>query len=267
VVTLTLPIITTQALLTIPTVKVQKATPQPGMEVLPDQQQAYQEEQQAQLHAQQIDAELQAAQCHDELIGKSAFLNAQLTELHRCKAVLRTERAATIDFTKAQAQAMPVVTTINCEGPPRPTFAKASQNMAVVVALLYTLPAPSTNGVDRVYHQLGDILGVAAEQQAENSLQRWVNISVLSPGHSRANQQRTMTELPAAGTTSSPMPIPTHLQPGHLSGHPEPLAHHQARKGVEGRILSIECATRTTAGTTIEKGATSAPMGQGPRRS
>jgi hypothetical protein len=245
VVTLTLPIITTQALLTIPTVKVQKATPQPGMEVLPDQQQAYQEEQQAQLHAQQIDAELQAAQCHDELTGKSAFLNAQLTELHRCKAVLRTERAATIDFTKAQA----------------------SQNMAVVVALLYTLPAPSTNGVDRVYHQLGDILGVAAEQQAKNSLQRWVNISVLSPGHSRANQQRTMTELPAAGTTSSPMPILTHLQPGHLSGHPEPLAHHQACKGDEGRILSIECATRTTAGTTIEKGATSAPMGQGPRRS
>jgi hypothetical protein len=53
VVTSTYPIIatpvpeSTPALQTTPTVVVQTAAPQPGMELLPDQQQAYQEEQQA----------------------------------------------------------------------------------------------------------------------------------------------------------------------------------------------------------------------------
>jgi hypothetical protein len=40
----------------------------------------------------------------------------------------------------------------------------ASENMAMVVALLDNLPAPSTDGVDSVYHQLKDILVIAAEQ-------------------------------------------------------------------------------------------------------
>jgi hypothetical protein len=46
----------------------------------------------------------------------------------------------------------------------RPTFARASQNVATAVALLDTLPEPSTDRVDRVYYQLKGILGVAAEQ-------------------------------------------------------------------------------------------------------
>jgi hypothetical protein len=53
---------------------------------------------------------------------------------------------------------------------PHPTFAKATQNVAVAVALLDTLPVPSTDGVDKVYHHLRDILSVAVEQQAESSL-------------------------------------------------------------------------------------------------
>jgi hypothetical protein len=80
------------------------------------------------------------------------------------------KRATTIDFTKARAQARPIAAAINHEGTPRPTFTTASQNMAAAVALLETLPTPSTEGVDRVYHQLWDILGVAAGQQAESSL-------------------------------------------------------------------------------------------------
>jgi hypothetical protein len=36
--------------------------------------------------------------------------------------------------------------------------------MATEAALLDTLPAPSTDGVDKVYHQLKDILSVAAMQ-------------------------------------------------------------------------------------------------------
>jgi hypothetical protein len=71
------------------------------MEPLPGQQQAYQEEQQVRARARQIDVKRWAAQHHDELIGKQASLDAQMTELHRLKAALGMERAATIDYTKA----------------------------------------------------------------------------------------------------------------------------------------------------------------------
>jgi hypothetical protein len=64
--------------------------------------------------------------------------------------------------------------TINREGLPHPTFARASQNVAAVVALLDTLPTSSTDGVDKVYRRLKDILDVATTQHAESSLQRWV---------------------------------------------------------------------------------------------
>jgi hypothetical protein len=45
-----------------------------------------------------------------------------------------------------------------------------SQNVAVAATLLDTLPAPSIDGVDRVYCQLRDILGIAVEQQTKSSL-------------------------------------------------------------------------------------------------
>jgi uncharacterized protein YecT (DUF1311 family) len=71
------------------------------MELLPIQQQAYQKEQQAWVHARQIDIELWPAQHQDELASEHAALDTQLTELHRRKATLGMERATTIDFTKA----------------------------------------------------------------------------------------------------------------------------------------------------------------------
>jgi hypothetical protein len=43
-----------------------------------------------------------------------------------------------IDLTKAQARARAAAAAINREGVPRPTFARASQNMAIVAALLDT---------------------------------------------------------------------------------------------------------------------------------
>jgi hypothetical protein len=69
----------------------------------------------------------------------------------------------TIDLTKAQARAKAVDATINCELPPCPAFTRVSQNVAAVATLLDTLFVPSTNGADRVYHQLKDILSVAIE--------------------------------------------------------------------------------------------------------
>jgi hypothetical protein len=41
------------------------------------------EEQQAWIHARQIDTDLWATEHEDELTGKRATLNAQLSELHR----------------------------------------------------------------------------------------------------------------------------------------------------------------------------------------
>jgi hypothetical protein len=66
-VTLTVTIATTPlsesilVLLTIPAVLLRTATPQPGTELLLEQQQAYQEEQQARVPARQVDAERRAA--------------------------------------------------------------------------------------------------------------------------------------------------------------------------------------------------------------
>jgi hypothetical protein len=113
------------------------------------------------------------------------------------------ERAAAIDFTKAWAQAKAIAVAINHKGLPHPTFTRASQNMAAAVALLDTLLVPSSDGVDNVYRCLKDIIDVVATQQAESSLQQWVEISTSSSGLSKAGRQRTATEHPVAGTASS----------------------------------------------------------------
>jgi hypothetical protein len=70
----------------------------------------------------------------------------------------------TVDLTKTQARARAVAITINHDGPPCPTFARTIQNMAVAIALLDTLSAPSTDGVDKVYCQLKGILNITAMQ-------------------------------------------------------------------------------------------------------
>jgi hypothetical protein len=75
-ITTTLVLDSTLALLTVPTVMMWAAVPQLGMELLPDQQQAYQEEQRAQFHPRLVDTELWATQCHDELTGEKAALDA-----------------------------------------------------------------------------------------------------------------------------------------------------------------------------------------------
>jgi hypothetical protein len=89
--------------------------------------------------------------------------------------------------------------------------------MAAAATLLDTLPMPSTDGIDMVYHQLKDILGVATEQQAESSLQRQVKVSVLSLGRSKASQQRTTMKHPTMGTTFSLAWALSYLRPSHLS--------------------------------------------------
>jgi hypothetical protein len=65
-----------------------------------------------------------------------------------------------VDLATAQAHARDVAAAINCEGRQRPAFARASQNMVMVAMLLDPLPTPSTKGVDKLYHQLKDILDI-----------------------------------------------------------------------------------------------------------
>jgi poly(3-hydroxybutyrate) depolymerase len=126
-------------------------------------------------------------QRHDELADEQAALDAQMTELHQCKATQGTERAVTVNYTKARARARANVVTINREGMPHATFLRASQNVGAAVALLDTLPTPSIDRASKVNQQLKDILRIVAEQQAESSLQRWAEASVSSPSRSKAS--------------------------------------------------------------------------------
>jgi hypothetical protein len=47
-------------------------------------------------------------------------------------------------------------------GRQHPTLARANQNVATMVMLLDTFPASFTDGVDKVYQQLKDLLGTTA---------------------------------------------------------------------------------------------------------
>jgi hypothetical protein len=90
-----------------------------------------------------------AAQRQGELTGNRAAIEAQLTDLHHSKPALEMEPVVIIELIKAWARARAVATAINDEEAPRPTFARAIQNMAVVAACLDTLPAPSLMGCIR----------------------------------------------------------------------------------------------------------------------
>jgi hypothetical protein len=62
--------------------------------------------------------------------------------------------------------------------------------VTVAAALLDTFPTPSTDEVDKLYQQLKDILGTAAAQQAESSLQRRAETSLLTLSRSKVGWQK-----------------------------------------------------------------------------
>jgi hypothetical protein len=74
--------------------------------------------------------------------------------------------------------------------------------VVITATLLDTLPTPFADGVDKVYRQLKDILSIITAQQAESSLQRRVEVSISSPDHSKASQQKAATELLVVWTTA-----------------------------------------------------------------
>jgi hypothetical protein len=58
--------------------------------------------------------------------------------------------------------------------------------VATAAVLLDTLPAPSTDGVNKVYQQLKNILDTTVMQQAESSLQHWSEASISTLDGSKA---------------------------------------------------------------------------------
>jgi hypothetical protein len=58
----------------------------------------------------------------------------------------------------------------------------------MVTVLLDTLPAPSTDRLDKVYRQVKDILSIIATLQAESSRQHRADVSISSLGCSMANR-------------------------------------------------------------------------------
>jgi hypothetical protein len=92
--------------------------------------------------------------------------------------------------------------------------------VVTVTALLDTLPLLSVNGVDKVYHQLKYILDVTAAQQAQSSLQRQAEVSILSPGRSGAEQQKATTGFPGGGGGGGRGHIPAHSESGPRSATP-----------------------------------------------
>jgi hypothetical protein len=100
--------------------------------------------------------------------------------------------------------------------------------------LLDTLPAPSADGVDKVYHQLKDILGTTAMQQAESSLQCRPEVSILSLDRSKFSQQKVAMELLVLGTAPSLTQILSRVRLCHPSRHPELMARHQVCRRDEG---------------------------------
>jgi hypothetical protein len=105
-----------------------------------------------------------------KLTGERAAIEAQLTKVHHRKSVLEMEWVVTGDLTHTRAQARDVTDAINQEGLSQPTLARASQNVATVAAHLDTFPVPSTNGADKVYCELKEILSITTVPQADRSL-------------------------------------------------------------------------------------------------
>jgi hypothetical protein len=99
---------------------------------LPEQLTAHQEEQ---WRALQDNIKREAIQQRGELIDERTAVEARLADLHQRELALEAGRTVAVKPTELQL----------------PSFASASQNVATMAMRLDTLPAPSSNGVGKVY--------------------------------------------------------------------------------------------------------------------
>jgi hypothetical protein len=99
-----------------------------------------------------------------------------------------------MDLTATQAQAKGVAPFASREG---------GQTVAIVATPLNALPPPSTDGVDRLYHQLAEIHAITATKLVECAC--WCQSALASsPIHARAGWQRPVAEPSTTRTTSPP---------------------------------------------------------------
>jgi hypothetical protein len=113
----------------------------------------------------------------------------------------------------------------------RLAFARASQNVAAMTALLDSLAMPSSDGVDKVYRQLKDILTITAAHQAESSLHHRVEVTISSPSRSKGDWLKATMEPPMVGAASSLAQILIQDRLSHLDGQSEPHVHHENHRG------------------------------------
>jgi hypothetical protein len=121
-----------------------------------------------------------------------------------------------------------VAPTISREGGQHPAFARASQNMAIAVALLDMLPPPSTDEVEWLYHELGEILIIVAASQVECARYRRARDPTSSLVSSRA------VEPSVARVAPPPARFLSQGSPWKQGQRTEHLAHHQAYHGDAG---------------------------------
>jgi hypothetical protein len=110
-----------------------------------------------------------------------------------------------VDLATTRAQAKGVAPAICHEESYCLTFARAGQNVAATAMLLDMLPPASTDEVDRLYHQLGEILAIATMQQAECARWRRARESTSSLGRSRVDWRKTVVEPSMAKIAPSPV--------------------------------------------------------------
>jgi hypothetical protein len=85
-----------------------------------------------------------------------------------------------------------------------PSFARDSQNVATVAALLDALPTPSTDLVGKMYPWLKSIPGTTVVQQVESYLQHRSMLLSCPPASPKDGEQRAAQGALDTGTTSSP---------------------------------------------------------------
>jgi hypothetical protein len=119
--------------------------------------------QQAQAYARQPTTEQEAAPRQSKLAGKQAATAVQLHALPWHEPALKTERILMVDFGSTQARAKEVAPPANREEGQADTAIAKSPSASLSL---------TTDGVDKMYHQLTEIHAIAAAQQEDCA--RWL---------------------------------------------------------------------------------------------
>jgi hypothetical protein len=128
------------------------AAPQPDTRLPFEQWCARQEGQRAQARSWQPSAKQKAAQWWNKLVGKQTTTKAPSHESPWHEPLLEAERTLIVDFASTHARAKGVASSTSHEG---------GQPEATAAKPLNASPPPTTDGVDKLYHQIAEIHAIA----------------------------------------------------------------------------------------------------------